>query len=911
MTAFTWNGSFPASPSTGDTLVMNDITYTRTSLGTWEVTGGVAITETGALNSGSITSGFGTIDNGASSITTTGALGAGATTVTTFTSTGIDDNATSTQLTISDSASTFAGDVTIDGETLLVNSPSTATDVAAIHFNGSTTGSARYANISKMYDSPYTMKMQASNSAGQAPLELWGSSDTMYLGFDTSGNATFANAVTATGVVNANNNIIVKGSTTSQGIIQFSTAAATYSIRAGADMGGMLNYIPTGGAYVWYINNVEQFRVTASSVTFVGTITGNGSGLTALNGSNISSGTIAAARVATLNQNTTGSAASFTGNLAGDVTGTQDATIVVRIDGKDDRDMKPNVTTYGGVSSFFTSLGGMTGTDDTDYQDALVLNTYGDGSGGDANCLIFDKSTKLIKHYLADQAATTWGTPETVAYVSSNITGSSGSCTGNSATVTNGVYTTGTQTIGGAKTFSDNATFAGDIVGTAVTLHSNEINATGNSGNIYTGYAKTQNLYFYTGGTTGVGTLALTLNASQDATFAGDVTIGNNLLIPDGTTPSFPVTKGTIFHTAANGLIMAGQGTSTDFLLGNAAGANVLSVPTGTTNAIFAGDVTATGGFTGNVTGNVTGSSGSCTGNAATATSADNIDGVAFTNTGSNSGINANTIASNGISYYNGFVDNFSGNATDGALYSQAHSSTWQHQIAGDYRSGQIALRGKNNNTWQAWRKVYDVSNDGSGSGLDADLLDGVDGSLYARKDGTDNLYINNAGPTVYFRDTDNNSAMLHCNSSIFYILRGGNNSTTWATTNGHWPFQIDLTNNNANFGGSVTAVGNITAYSDRKLKDNLEVIPNALAKVSALTGYTYDRIDVESVRQSGLIAQDVQKVLPEVVSTDVHSETKEETLTVAYGNMVGLLVEAIKELNTKIDDLQKQLESK
>ena len=38
MTAFTWNGSFPSSPSTNDTLVMNDITYTRTSLGTWEVT---------------------------------------------------------------------------------------------------------------------------------------------------------------------------------------------------------------------------------------------------------------------------------------------------------------------------------------------------------------------------------------------------------------------------------------------------------------------------------------------------------------------------------------------------------------------------------------------------------------------------------------------------------------------------------------------------------------------------------------------------------------------------------------------------------------------------------------------------------------------------------------------------------
>jgi hypothetical protein len=101
----------------------------------------------------------------------------------------------------------------------------------------------------------------------------------------------------------------------------------------------------------------------------------------------------------------------------------------------------------------------------------------------------------------------------------------------------------------------------------------------------------------------------------------------------------------------------------------------------------------------------------SISGNAATATSADQIDGVAFRNTGSNAGVNADTLDSNGITYYTSGVTNFSGNATDGALYSQAYSSAWQHQIAGDYRSGQIALRGKNNGTWQAWRTVLDSGN--------------------------------------------------------------------------------------------------------------------------------------------------------------------------------------------------------
>ncbi len=104
--------------------------------------------------------------------------------------------------------------------------------------------------------------------------------------------------------------------------------------------------------------------------------------------------------------------------------------------------------------------------------------------------------------------------------------------------------------------------------------------------------------------------------------------------------------------------------------------------------------------------------SGALSGNAATATyattagSADQIDGRGFRNTGDNDATNADTINSNGITYYTGGVTNFSGNSTDGALYSQSYSSAWQHQIAGDFRSGQIAVRGKNSGTWQPWKKV-------------------------------------------------------------------------------------------------------------------------------------------------------------------------------------------------------------
>jgi hypothetical protein len=104
----------------------------------------------------------------------------------------------------------------------------------------------------------------------------------------------------------------------------------------------------------------------------------------------------------------------------------------------------------------------------------------------------------------------------------------------------------------------------------------------------------------------------------------------------------------------------------------------------------------------------VTGSSASCTGNAATATSADNIDGIAFKNSNSTSSFVVDTQATNGIGYSTGYT---LFGQTDGGVYCSTFSSDWQHQINGDFRTGQIAIRGKNSGTWQAWRTVLDSSN--------------------------------------------------------------------------------------------------------------------------------------------------------------------------------------------------------
>jgi hypothetical protein len=104
---------------------------------------------------------------------------------------------------------------------------------------------------------------------------------------------------------------------------------------------------------------------------------------------------------------------------------------------------------------------------------------------------------------------------------------------------------------------------------------------------------------------------------------------------------------------------------------------------------------------------------------------------------------------------------------------------------------------------------------------------------------------------------------------------------------------------------GNFTATGNVTAYSDRRLKEDIQIIDNALDKVKALGGYTYSRTDIGE-RQTGVIAQDVLAVLPEAVV-----ESEDGYYGVAYGNMVGLLIEAIKEQQQQIEKLTALVEAK
>jgi hypothetical protein len=171
-------------------------------------------------------------------------------------------------------------------------------------------------------------------------------------------------------------------------------------------------------------------------------------------------------------------------------------------------------------------------------------------------------------------------------------------------------------------------------------------------------------------------------------------------------------------------------------------------------------------------------------------------------------------------------------------------------------------------------------------------------------------LIINGGDPTIQFVDSDQRGAALHNNSNLFYILSSnGVGGESWTTNNGYWPFYIDLNSNDSTFGGSIWAAGNITAYSDLKLKENIQTIDSALEKVLKLRGvyYTLKR-DETKTRKVGVVAQEIQEVLPEVVVLHKDIEDEEGTLAVDYGNISAILIEAIKEQNEEIVSLQNQL---
>lgn len=162
---------------------------------------------------------------------------------------------------------------------------------------------------------------------------------------------------------------------------------------------------------------------------------------------------------------------------------------------------------------------------------------------------------------------------------------------------------------------------------------------------------------------------------------------------------------------------------------------------------------------------------------------------------------------------------------------------------------------------------------------------------------------VNGSSAFSYIQTNSNSAHWLIGSYKDSNTLRSGIHVLT--SDSGTMRFYTNLRNSYVQVeGGNLTAQNNVVAYSDIRVKKNIEVIQDALNKTLSLRGVTYDRTDQDNIRQTGLIAQEVEAVIPEAVLTSVNGDIA-DFKSVAYGNLVGLLVESIRELNNKIERLE------
>lgn len=172
----------------------------------------------------------------------------------------------------------------------------------------------------------------------------------------------------------------------------------------------------------------------------------------------------------------------------------------------------------------------------------------------------------------------------------------------------------------------------------------------------------------------------------------------------------------------------------------------------------------------------------------------------------------------------------------------------------------------------------------------------------------TGNLTISNSAPAIYLTDSNNNpdfkiqnlNGAFNINDETYFQSR------LYVGTN----FYVGIGNNTnpaeaLHVTGNILASGDITAYSDKRLKKNITPLQNALETVKQIQGVSFVKADDEEENtQIGFIAQDLRETLPSVVK-----EHENGMLSVAYANMVAILTEAIKEQQKQIDELKAKLD--
>lgn len=279
------------------------------------------------------------------------------------------------------------------------------------------------------------------------------------------------------------------------------------------------------------------------------------------------------------------------------------------------------------------------------------------------------------------------------------------------------------------------------------------------------------------------------------------------------------------------------------------------------------------------------------TGNAATATNSSQLGGIASDrfvfgdnangrSKGMNSG-NANTSDStNSSGFY--FGNNVTGMPSAdwwnwltvaGASWSGTDGYRWQ--MAGSFWSDDFRVRRQMSGGWQSWRTFI------LGDVWYGNTYIGANGAIYG---------------TIFYDS----------NNSAYYVDPASTSNLLDVTTN-----SLGVGTAAPGTAGLIRATNDIVAYysSDRRLKDNIAPISNPLEKISQIGGYEFDWNDNQDVYEGhdvGVIAQEIEEILPEIVTTRDNGYK-----AVKYEKIVPLLIEAIKEQQKQIDELKELIKNK
>ena len=188
----------------------------------------------------------------------------------------------------------------------------------------------------------------------------------------------------------------------------------------------------------------------------------------------------------------------------------------------------------------------------------------------------------------------------------------------------------------------------------------------------------------------------------------------------------------------------------------------------------------------------------------------------------------------------------------------------------------------------------------------DSDILNlGAGNDLQIYHDGS-NSFIDDTGTgALYIRGNGSVNIQKYTGEDMIVATADGAINLYFNNSN-----KLQTTTTGVAISGELTVTGDITAFytSDQRLKNNITPIPNALNKVLSISGNTFDWNEKSGKEgtEAGVIAQEVLEVLPEVVTTRDNGY-----LAVHYDKIVPLLIEAVKELSGKVDELQQKLNDK